>query len=200
MSDLELDSLVELLDQYSNAYPNSPTGARGWIRGKRLMSSFDPQVWISWDKDHWRYQGERDGWAYEHHFRPVTDFAPEPNKFDIQELLSTAQEHVESEVDGPQPCPFCGEIHEDQEDYLNVLMEAQEAALGADGFFILTLAPQVYDNRVVYEPEMFSEYMTTTAQEMLETQIIHLAFQLIERDMLRRMKTIQEGFPPDAQD
>lgn len=48
-------------------------GNEGWIRKRRLDKHGYPQVLIQWDKDHWSYNGQEDGWTWEGHFESVGD-------------------------------------------------------------------------------------------------------------------------------
>lgn len=180
---LDLDQMVELLDQYSDVYPSSPTGARGWVRGKRQLSKSDPEVYIEWDKTHWRYQNERDGWTFEHHFKPVDDL-------DMHQILSNAQEQVEAER-----CSECGGVHTPEgtpEEFLDVLMEASEAAVASDGYFIITLTPREYEGYLVYEPEIYSRVLSETAREMIKAQLVHYAGQLFTQTALDNVRDLQE--------
>lgn len=187
----KLDSLVELQDQYSNVYPKSPTGARGWVRARRELPQQDPEIFIEWDQSHWRYHGEKDGWTYEHHFRPVQDEVAdvEPNNL-MEHILSEAKRKVEAER-----CPHCGEIHDEKDDYISTLSLAQETALGADGFFMVTLTPEHRDGMTIYAPKLFSNALNETAQKMIEAQLVHLATQLFERRMLGEYLNFDDLLP-----
>lgn len=177
---LELDTMVELLDQYSDVYPRSPTGARGWIRGKRQLSKSDPEIYIEWDKTHWRYQQERDGWTFEHHFKPVQDI-------DLHEILADAQRQVESER-----CPDCGRDHQAPQEFLELLMQAQEKALGSDGFFIITLTPKVADGVTIYEPEIFSHTLTDAAECMIKAQLAYFTSQLYAQSAVETIRQLRD--------
>lgn len=181
---LKLDSLVELLDQYSDVYPASPTGARGWVRARREMPKSDPEVYIEWDKDHWRYHGEFDGWTFEHHFRPTADGSDAPN---MGYILDRANEQLDAER-----CSNCGELHDTHDAFLETLMEAQEAALGSDGYFVVTLTPREDNGMVFYQPDMFSHTLNSTAKGMIEAQLVHVAAQLFATNMLNRVNEIEE--------
>lgn len=171
MSDLRLDTLVELLGQYAEVYPTSVTGARGWVRAKRELRQTDPQIYIEWDKAHWRFRGEPDGWTFEHHFRVVSD-TPEidPDGPSITSVIEGAEERV-----GYERCPDCGQIHGEEGDYLDALMQAHEATLNADAFLIIALIPSEGDGRTTYTPEIYAHGLNRSAERLLESQMVHLA-------------------------
>lgn len=207
---MKLDTLVELQDQYSDVYPLSPTGARGWVRAYREMPDIDPEVYIEWDKTHWRYHGEKDGWTYAHHFRPVTDtlddlkiedpdptHTPKPEEaprakvkdsITMEEVLEAARRQVESER-----CPGCGEIHNPIEDeFINTLMVAQDRAVASEGYLIVTVTPRVEGSLTVYQPEVAYRTLTTQAAKAIESQVAFIAAQLYEEfasDRIQRGKS-----------
>lgn len=187
---LKLDSLVELQDRYSNVYPLSPSGARGWVRARREMPKNDPEVFIEWDKSHWRYHGEKDGWTFEHHFRPVEDeVASIENAPNIMEqILAEAKRKIEEDR-----CPNCGGFHDQQDEFLTTLHEAQDAALGSDGYFIITLTPRTQGEYTVYEPQIHTQVLNETAQQLIEAQLVHIAVQLFEQRMLKHINNLDDG-------
>lgn len=174
-------TLVELLDQYSNVYPASPTGARGWIRAKRELPDVDPEVYVEWDKTHWRYHGEKDGWTFEHHFRPVVDGvvqAPEALMPDLGQIIRQAQEQVNDER-----CPHCGDFHDLESVFADAIAAAQDSLLESEAFFIVAVRPTEDGDQVVYEPEIFAEALDPTAKRVIEAQLLSVAVQLFEQHL-----------------
>lgn len=51
----------------------SRVGNEGWIRKRKLDRYGYPQVLIEWDKDHWAYNGQEDGWTWEGQFEAVKE-------------------------------------------------------------------------------------------------------------------------------
>lgn len=186
---LTLDSLVELLDQYSDVYPRSVTGARGWVRARREMPKVDPEVYIEWAKDHWRYHDELDGWTYEHHFRLVDDSVPEIDAGpDMHQILERAHQQLDQER-----CSHCGDFHDGQEAYLDGIQDAQDAALSADAYFTVVLSTRTDGDVTYYEPVIFAEALSATARTMLEAQLVHVASQVLEAHMLDQINKIERG-------
>lgn len=182
-----LDTLVELQDQYSNVYPASPTGARGWVRARRELPMTDAEVYIEWDKGHWRYHGEKDGWTFEHHFRVVTDEAPEPESADLAGIIERAQDQVNNER-----CQDCGEIHDDdQTRFIDTLVSAHESLLESDGYFIIAVHPKREGSNVVYEPAIFSEALDPTTKGVVEAQILGAAVQLFQRHLNVSVRSLE---------
>jgi hypothetical protein len=72
----------------------SRVGNEGWIRKRKRDKYGYPQVLIEWDKDHWAYNGQEDGWTWEGQFEAV-----EENKMD-DPTQQNNQEEIEDKVRG----------------------------------------------------------------------------------------------------
>lgn len=187
---LKLNSLVELLDQYSAVYPNSATGARGFVRARRELPKSEPEIYVEWDKIHWRYHGERDGWTFEHHFREVSAGPdPEPLPSLVQNMLTEASARVDAER-----CPECGDVHDDEGDiFLDELARGQEAALESDGFLIVAVRAEPTEDGIKFIPSLHSYTLTPDIKALLETQLVDFAAQILERDLVRRIQGDNES-------
>ncbi len=64
---------VKLRDGIDPTFYNgySRVGNEGWIRKRKLDKHGYPQVFIEWDRNHWAYNGQQDGWTWENHFDSV---------------------------------------------------------------------------------------------------------------------------------
>lgn len=180
--------LVELLDQYTDVYPRSVSGARGRVRMRREMPQVEPEIFIDWDKTHWRYHNETDGWTYEHHFRPVDISVPsDPDPSLMETILDDASDQLDAER-----CPECGGFHPAESDYLDTLMQSQEAALASDAFLTITLSPRQEGEFVVFEPEVFSAALNPTARDMIAMQLVSMAAQLYQDSILARAQGLED--------
>lgn len=141
---IPLHSRVALRGGFEVVYPSAWAGTEGWIRGQRTDEDGFDQVFIEWDKGHWRYSGESDLWTFANHFRAIgPPDLPAENDPRIAEFLDL------SDIPAPEPagerCPDCGEIHPSQDDdwqvYFDVLQRASDKAADSDNFVLLTFAP-----------------------------------------------------------
>ena len=91
MSDISLQKgmKVELVPGAETVYPRALAGMQGIVRGTKDDDFGFPQAFIEWDKNHWRYNGEQDGWTFASHFRPVENEEPEIIGAEIHDVPAT---------------------------------------------------------------------------------------------------------------
>src|SRR5574338_1211558 len=68
---IDVGTKVELRPEMAGVYAKATAGSVGTITGVKEDEGFD-MVYIEWDKTHWRYNGEPDGWTFESHFVPTS--------------------------------------------------------------------------------------------------------------------------------
>lgn len=70
-----IDTRVKLREGVDPSLYNgfSRVGNEGWIRKRKRDRYGYPQVLIEWDKDHWAYNGQEDGWTWEGQFEAVEE-------------------------------------------------------------------------------------------------------------------------------
>lgn len=102
---------IELLPAMQHLYEDAIAGSRGWAKDVKVDDLGFPLVYIEWDRDHWKYQGQEDGWTFQSHFRIIGYREPEGVLADFSE----------------------------KQDYLDTIMDAANLAADSDGFMILTL-------------------------------------------------------------
>lgn len=128
---LEIGQRVELLpgreDVYDRVYPATP----GVVSGTRTDEYGYDQVFIIWDKDHWRYNGEDDLWTFASHFKPLEGKEKELIGTEIHEAPSSPPQEEWDE-------PTDAELMQ-MESYLDALENAAGNAAEADAFFFVCL-------------------------------------------------------------
>lgn len=122
--------LVELVPGAETVYPRALAGMRGIVRGLKDDDGYGfPQAFIEWDKQHWRYNGEKDGWTYASHFRPVEGDGESEVEIvgaEVYEIPSTPPRIPTEEED------------EQMESYINTIGFGFERASESQGFFLIT--------------------------------------------------------------
>lgn len=120
-------------------------GNVGWIRYHKKDKYGFNQVFIEWDKDHWAYNGTRDGWTWEDHFEIVEDNMDKNKKKIIEEfqeklaeqsaqlneLLEQERDAAEDESDDEQDIEFISDQESDLHEspiFMDVLDEDGEPA------------------------------------------------------------------------
>jgi hypothetical protein len=163
---IPVGSRVSLKDGMERVYTFAVAGTEGWVRERKEDSDGFPLVRIEWDKEHWRYNGQPDGWTFEDHFRlidvpaPTPEVEPEP----AEGLLAQLQpdERAWGAVDG----------------YVDDLSDAMDAASEGEGFFMIVIRQRQNDkdpNEVMYFPTIFDNALTEEARCVLDAQLAECA-------------------------
>lgn len=172
-----IDEYVELIEGREQIYTHSRPGQRGWVRAARNDEYGFPQVYIEWDKNDERYGGEMDGWTYESHFQQVV-------------VNATAK------ADAREACPSCGYVHDKEADeieaYLEQLNEGVDAALGGDGYLLISVSSEQVGNKIIYTPYIFSGTRTNEATAMLEAQLMHMASNTYQESIIERLNRMKD--------
>jgi hypothetical protein len=194
MNEIPVNAKVELLPGRDEVYQFAQSGSRGWARKTTVDELGFPMIYVEWDKDHWKYNGEEDGWTFESHFKMIEE-PPTPPASVATELIQQAQARRDEER-----CQHCGEEHgadvQKASEFLAILEKATQAAAAAEGFFVVTISPE-YDPALpgvaIYRPKIFTGLMTDDAADMIEAQVVHLAT-LAHNEMIeKRMKKREQG-------
>ena len=126
-------TLVELLPGREDLYQYAIVGSRGTILATRTDSYGYEKVLVEWDKDHWRYNGEPDGWTYASHFREIKPEA----------VIDIPAEELMAEEIFDSPVPSLPPIHTDREEdmaqYIESIGAAFEGAAESDAFYLITM-------------------------------------------------------------
>jgi hypothetical protein len=195
MNDIPLHSRVALIDGADNVYTFALAGTEGWIRERKVDDLGYDLVKIEWDKDHWRYNGQPDGWTFETHFKAIGP--PEVPA----EKTEDKQEDDEKEENEPQmEIVPVGEISltdappadHQIEVYIDTLTEAMDAASESEAFLMIAVrrVPNPENPReTMYVPQIFTTSTTQEGALLLDIQLAECAstsyeemvFQLIEQ-------------------
>ena len=109
-------SRVRLKDGIDSTFYNglAKVGNEGTISARRLDRLGFPEVYISWDPEHWAYNQQPDGWTFEDHFELVKEPVDDNEKRELfqqamsgfadqmAKLMGVVPERTEPDV-GPEP-------------------------------------------------------------------------------------------------
>jgi hypothetical protein len=118
----------------------SRVGNEGWIRKRKRDRYGYPQVLIEWDKDHWAYNGQKDGWTWEGQFEAVEESnmeEPTPKEARNKTLSDLTEKFLGAllaVLDGEEP-----EVIAEEPEGENT--EEQWTALAAEAAEVITKAP-----------------------------------------------------------
>src|SRR3954469_9770081 len=173
-----LHTRVALKDGADNVYLLALAGTEGWVRGHREDDDGFRMVAIEWDKEHWRYNGQPDGWSFADHFKAIGP----------PESPQEAPEMSEDELPEPRP------LDDDVDEYIEQISQAMEAASESDGFFMLAIRrmPNPSNPReTLFVPQVFTEALTQEAEVLLDVQLMECAnasYQQVALNLLERLK------------
>lgn len=126
-------SRVRLLDPYDAVYPRAFVGSEGDVAYSEKDEYGFERIYVVWDKEHPRYNGERDMWTFANHF----DVIEQPDRSVVEEIVDNAMNKK------TETCPSCGQAHDPKGDrineYLEILGSGHEKAATGQGFFIATV-------------------------------------------------------------
>lgn len=160
---IPLHSRVALREGADNVYSLALPGTQGWVRDHRVDEDGFEMVAIEWDTDHWRYNGQPDGWTFAEHFEVIG--APEPP---VQEAA------FEDSPELPEPGPSDDQI----EDYIDTITNAMDAASEGEGFFMVTIRRMTNPenpNETLFVPQIFMQATTQEAEVLLDVQLMECA-------------------------
>jgi hypothetical protein len=97
---VKIGDRVRVKDSVTHMYQYARVHNEGFVRGLEYDTLGYPLILIEWDRDHWAYSGEDDGWTDEAHFELVEDQMEKDNRFDdlltgLSNLVSSFQEEGE---------------------------------------------------------------------------------------------------------
>jgi hypothetical protein len=72
-----VNSVVELTTEAESLYQKASAPARAIVKQTQIDEYGFDKVYVEWDRDHWRHNGESDKWAYASHFNVVKYPIPE---------------------------------------------------------------------------------------------------------------------------
>lgn len=174
------DAYVRLLEQPSTLYPYAWAGSKGWVKKHRFNDIGDfPLVWIQWDREDWRVDGQPDGWYFESHFEPIKNEEKNVDDATRKQLASVAESLVKlAEGDDSDKKDAAEEaVRATNEAYAEQLEAAVDAARDAEAFVFIAVSshPQAENPQVrIFEPVVVEGHTNEPARIMLGTQVSRL--------------------------
>lgn len=136
---------VRLKEGYDQVYPLSFSGAEGVIESYTIDPEKYERILVRWDKNHWRYNGERDMMTYASHFEVIAppDIDPEVEPVDQED----ASGHPELSPEGLRRLMAAVEAEGEVEpplvdQFASVLSKATETMADGTAFMLVTVSPE----------------------------------------------------------
>lgn len=202
---IPIDARVRLIDGVDYLYPVATARSEGFIRKRKFDAYGFPMIWIEWDKEHWGYNGESDGWTFEGHFE-ITE--KEKDEMDRKKLASLLVEGLSGLVDQavnppPKPKPKARpkprpqRVHEeetppqkvvpvDANAYLERVNAAHEEALEGEAFVTISVTRDGDD----LIPNTTVGIQNNTAAAVLD---LHMAIAVANAYQYHAMRRLKES-------
>jgi hypothetical protein len=172
----------------------SRTGNEGWIRKRKRDKYGYPQIFIQWDKDHWAYNGQEDGWTWEGQFEAVEEdvMAETPRQSEEMEAqvrgitenfvsaLFGALGHPEGEAKSEVEETSVEESQsEEAAQWESLAAEAGEAIVNSPGYLVIALEyAKAPDAPPMIIPRVFHASRKPDYALIVQSQLAHLVASL----------------------
>lgn len=206
---------VEIKPDVTGIYPKARAFMQGWVRAQKRDDLGYPMIYVEWDKTHWAYSGEADGWTMEAHFNLVEEPIVEEKKKlpeGLEDALFNAMsraleaygdkdqpaEESTSDDAGPNAETFglnrdLSVSDSEPPTYQQMLQEAFEAASNAEAFYMVVATKHNAGNtNEIIMPHFFSQYQREDAMILLEATLSDLGAQAHAAEAFRRIQEIRE--------
>jgi len=184
---------VKLKLDCADVYMRAWGGAEGFVGGNKMDDTgYYPMIYIVWDRNHWRENGEQNLWTFESHFEPVekNSMASKNDDF-LSELAALVERHRDGTPEPAEPEETViedrpaiedqaqdSEHLEDLRSYMLNLRSATEFAKECEAFMLVGVnrQPNPTDpTSTILIPEIFAEYLTEESGLLLESQLSQIA-------------------------
>lgn len=189
MTEIPQHSRVALKNGTESVYTFCLAGSEGWARDSKTDDDGFKLLLIEWDKDHWRYNGQPDGYSFASHFKVIGP--PEPPVMEEDEEVDTGDE-PEARI---EVANFLAQIKADMSEpseadsYMEELSDAMESASESEGFVMFTVKRSINPdnpNEVLFAPEIHSATLSEEARLILDVQLAECASQSYQ-DMISHL-------------
>jgi hypothetical protein len=174
---VKIGDRVRVKDSVTHMYQYARVHNEGFVRGLEYDTLGYPLILIEWDRDHWAYSGEDDGWTDEAHFELVEDQMEKDNRFDdlltgLSNLVSSFQEEGEKKEKSDS-----AKSDEYGLSYDQVLNKAVDDARDGEAFIVLVARPDEFNNTEIISPRIYMHSKREDAALMLDACMADAAAQ-----------------------
>lgn len=191
---IPLHSRVALKPGADSVYQLAVAGTEGWVRDHKVDDAGFDMVKVEWDKDHWRYNGQPDGWTFAEHFKIIGPPAePKPKELDIEVTFEQKEDEIAQLSD----------VSDDEiEQYIDQLSEATEAASEGEAFLTITIRKMPNPenpNETIYLPSIFQGATSKEAGMLLDIQLAECASASYQEMVFHLLNAMRNTQPDDSE-
>jgi hypothetical protein len=184
---------VRLKGQGQDAlYEAAYAGAEGYVRRHRHDELGYPEIFVAWDKTHWTYNGEKDGWTMESHFDIVEDDDMDSQDNKHQDLVRQMAEQLGYDLvpKDEQKENFGTDL---DAEYDRIATAALEAISDGTAFVLLTVRDGDSSEGPAKITEVFNGYRDEVSQYLVEANVSRIGAKAHERVISKVLYDIMEG-------
>jgi hypothetical protein len=181
MNDLPVGARVALKPDFEDVYTHAVSGSEGFVRDRKVDDDGFPLVLIEWDQEHWRFNGQPDGWTFESHFKLSEKQKPRRKK-----RAPASNEDLITSFDDDGL-----EEEEKMDEFLDNLGDAMESASEGEGFMIISIRREEVPGdpeKFALIPEIFTSTITEEANILLDAQISQCASAVYQEMMMKMVE------------
>lgn len=191
---------VKLKDGYDECYTIARSGAVAYVIDVKEDPMGYPCALIKWDRNHWTYDGESDGWAYQSHFEPIEGTMPEGSDKQVPDPLELIKD-----VDPQLLAQVIMAIKAAQGDDPEVTVDNLKAAQLADAkravteeiedteaFLLISIRRVEEEGEAVLDPQVISFSKTEEGVLAVEAQMNALLHMSIEALIMEKLGRVME--------
>lgn len=184
---------VRLKGQGQDAlYEAAYAGAEGQVRGLRHDKLGYPEIYVVWDKTHWTYNGEDDGWTMESHFDILEDDmdSHDNDKHPVsKDLLREMAKQMGYDL-VPSESPNATDL---DAEYERIASAALEAITEGSAFVVLTVREGNSEQGPAKVTEVFNGYKDEVSQYLVEANVSRIGSKAHERVISKVLYDIMEA-------
>jgi hypothetical protein len=177
-------SRVRLRPGFDQVYPMSFAGAEALIEKFTIDPERFERILVKWDRNHYRYNNEKDMWTYASHFEVIAppDIVEEPIP-DDEPIVVGGQEVADPELlrrllQGAGVAP--PEQVEEIDNYANLLQKTIEILTTGAAFMVVTVAPTPDDDGTL-APYFFGAQIDPEAGRAAEIAFVTIASEVMKK-------------------
>lgn len=173
-------------------YEAAYAGAEGWVRKHRHDPLGYPEIFVEWDKTHWTYNGEDDGWTMESHFDILEDeMHHDDDKHPISEhLLKKMAEQMGYDLSPREETDKGG--RDLSAEYERIAEGALEAIAEGTAFIVIAVREFDSGHGPMRATEVFNGYKDEISQYLLEANISRIGSKAHERVISKILHELME--------
>ena len=190
---IPLNSRVALKPGADEVYALAVAGTEGWVREHKVDDAGFEMVKVEWDKDHWRYNGQPDGWTFAEHFKIVGPPEVAEPKVDEPEAEEPQEELIAQHTNLSD---------EEIESYIDELGEAMDAASEGEAFMTITIRkiPDPENPGVtMYVPSIFQGSTSKEAAMLLDIQLAECASASYQEMVFQLLNAMRKSKPDEPE-